>query len=170
MYLLLDDLLAYSRIGKQEKNYSLVKLDRIMQETLDDLSLTIEEKQATIDYADLPAIIANPREIRQLFQNLISNSLKFIKDRTPEIQVTAQQQANEWLIAVKDNGIGIESQYSEKIFQMFQRLHSNSEYEGTGIGLAICQKVVNSHGGRIWVESDFGRGTIFYFTLATSPF
>ena len=165
MYLLIDDLLAYSRVGKQEKDYVLIDLTVAINEVLEDLSITIAEKQAQIEYQDLPNIKANPREIRQLFSNLIGNSLKFTSDRHPIITITATKQSEHWLFAVKDNGIGIEPQFSDKIFQMFQRLHQNSEYEGTGIGLAICHKVVTSHGGAIWVESQLGKGATFYFTL-----
>ena len=168
MYLLIDDLLAYSRVGREE-NLVPVDLESVVQDVLEDLSLTIEEKQATIDYQGLPTVRANLREIRQLFQNSIGNSLKFTSDRPPEITINAIRQEDNWLFSVKDNGIGIEPRFYDKIFQMFQRLHSNSEYEGTGIGLAICQKVVNSHGGEIWVESQFGEGATFYFTLPEAP-
>jgi light-regulated signal transduction histidine kinase (bacteriophytochrome) len=101
----------------------------------------------------------------QLFQNLIANALKFRGDATPKIQVEAQWQVNEWLISVSDNGIDIKPQYAERIFEIFQRLHSREKYPGTGIGLAICRKIVEYHGGRIWVESEPGFGTTFYFTL-----
>lgn len=167
MYLLIDDLLAYSRVGKQAKCQP-VNLETTIQEVLEDLSMTIDETNATIKYQDLPSIKANPREIRQLFSNLIGNSLKFTSDRSPQIVITATSQENYWLISVEDNGIGIDPQFSDKIFQMFQRLHQNSEYEGTGIGLAICQKVVTSHGGEIWLESELGQGAIFKFTLPRS--
>ncbi len=166
MYLLIDDLLAYSRIGRQEQNYIPVNIQTIVEDCLEDLSIAVEEKQATVNYGNLPTIKANIREIRQLFPNLIGNALKFtFGDRSPEIKITARQQDRHWLFAVADNGIGIEPQYTDKIFQMFQRLHSSSEYEGTGIGLAICHKVVTSHGGKIWVESKIGKGSTFYFTL-----
>ena len=165
MYLLIDDLLTYSRVGRLEQNYIPVDLNTIIQETLDDLSVTIAEKEATIHYHNLPTIKANPREMRQLFQNLLDNALKFTSDRSPEINIQVTRQENNWLFSIQDNGIGIEPQYSDKIFQMFQRLHHSSEYEGTGIGLAICQKVVTSHGGTIWVESQLGEGATFYFTL-----
>ena len=164
MYLLIDDLLTYSRVGKQEKEPIAIDLGKIVAECIEDLSIVIEEKQAIVRYDNLPTIEGNLREIRQLFQNLISNALKFTSDRPPEIEITANQ-ANGWLLAVKDNGIGIDLQFSDKIFQMFQRLHADSEYEGTGIGLAICQKVVNSHGGNIWVKSQPGKGSCFYFTF-----
>lgn len=165
LYLLIDDLLAYSRIGKKEKNFVPVELKTVVDETLEDYSINIQEKQATIHYQDLPKVKANPREIRQLLQNLIGNSLKFSGDRPLEIAIMAKPQGNYWLITVKDNGIGIEPQYSDKIFQMFQRLHGDSQYEGTGIGLAICHKVVSNHGGKIWVESQLGEGAAFHFTL-----
>ena len=165
MYLLIDDLLSYSRIAKHERTLVDVDLESIVRDTLEDLSLSIEEKQATVNYKNLPTVLANPREMGQLFQNLISNSLKFTGDRPPEITIDAVEQEDKWTIGVKDNGIGIEPQFSEKIFQMFQRLHGNYEYEGTGIGLAICQKVVNSYGGKMWVESQLNEGATFYFTL-----
>ena len=164
MYLLIDDLLAYSRVGKQPQEVS-VDLNSIIEECLEDLSLVIEDKQAEISYDNLPTVKGNLRELRQLFQNLLANALKF-SNECPIINITAtRDKSDRWLFAVADNGIGIDPHYSEKIFQMFQRLHYNSEYEGTGIGLAICQKVVNSHGGEIWVESRLGEGSTFYFTL-----
>ena len=165
MYLLIDDLLAYSRVGKQEQKYTSVDLNLVVEECLEDLSLVIEDKQAEISYDNLPLVQGNLRELRQLFQNLLANALKFAGDRPSMIKITATRQSDRWLFAVKDNGIGIDPIYSDKIFQMFQRLHHNSEYEGTGIGLAICQKVVTSHGGKIWVESKLGEGSTFYFTL-----
>lgn len=166
MYLLIDDLLAYSRVGKKKQKRSQVDLNHLIRETIDDLSLAISEKQAQIEYHDLPTIQANPREIRQLLQNLLSNALKFSKsDRKPVVAIDAVLQESHWLIKLQDNGIGFDPQFSEKVFQMFQRLHHQSEYEGTGIGLAICHKVIDSHGGKIWVESQEGVGTTFFFTL-----
>ena len=165
MYLLIDDLLTYSRVGKQEKADVPLDLNDIVAECLEDLSLVIEEKQAVISCQNLPTVSGNLREIRQLFQNLLSNALKFTGDRSPEIQITAAPQDRQWLIKITDNGIGIDPQFSEKIFQMFQRLHPDCEYEGTGIGLAICYKVVHSRGGKIWVESKLGLGSRFCFIL-----
>ena len=165
MYLLIDDLLAYSRLGKQEQSYTSINIQNIVEECLEDLSIVIAEKRVTVNYHNLPTIKANIREIRQLLQNLIGNALKFTGDRPPQIDITATQQENYWLFAVADNGIGIEPQYQEKIFQMFQRLHASSEYEGTGIGLAICHKIVTNHGGKIWVKSQLNEGATFYFTL-----
>ena len=168
MYLLIDDLLAYSRIGKREEKLVSIDLQNVVEDILEDLSITIEEKQATIEYRDLPTIKGNLTEIRQLLQNLISNSLKFTCDRAPEIKIKAVRQEDNWLFSIQDNGIGIETRFYDKIFQMFQRLHSSSNYEGTGIGLAICHKVVTSHGGEIWLESQIGEGTTFFFTLPES--
>lgn len=165
MYSLIDDLLTYSRIGKQEQPCVAVDLKTIVEECLEDLSLTIEEKQAKINYSNLPTVQGNISEMRQLFQNLIANALKFTRDLSPVIDITATSQEKSYLLTVKDNGIGIESQYSDKIFQMFQRLHHTSEYEGTGIGLAVCHKIVTRRGGKIWVESQLGKGSNFFFTL-----
>ena len=165
MYLLIEDLLTYSRVGKQHEEYTAVNLQTVVEDCLDDLSLTIEEKQAIVNCADLPTIKGNLSEMRQLFQNLIGNSLKFTGDISPIIDITAMPQGEMYLFAVKDNGIGIEPQYSDKIFQMFQRLHNSSEYEGTGIGLAICHKIVARQGGEIWVESELNKGSSFFFTL-----
>ena len=165
MYLLIDDLLTYSRVDKQEKNYVSIDLNCLIEDCLSYLSMTVEEKQAIVNYDNLPTIEGNISAIGQLFQNLIGNALKFASDRIPEINITATQQQDNWLFKVADNGIGIEPQYSEKIFQMFQRLHHSSEYEGTGIGLSICHKVVTSRGGKIWVESKLGKGSTFFFTL-----
>ena len=168
MYLLIDDLLTYSRVSRQEEAYVAVDLNNIVSDCLEDLSLIIEEKQATVNYDNLPTIKASLSEMRQLFQNSIGNALKFTGDRQPIINITAQTQNRFLLFKVEDNGIGIEPQYAEKIFQMFQRLHTTSEYEGTGIGLAICQKVVTKYGGKIWVESELGKGSAFCFTITNS--
>jgi len=165
MYMLIDDLLTYSRIGRQSQDNVAVDLNIIIEDCLEDLSMAIEETNATINYPSLPTIKANPREIRQLFQNLIANALKFTRGKIPQIKITATQKGDLWLFSVTDNGIGIEPQYSDKIFQMFQRLHNDSEYEGTGIGLAVCHKIVEGHGGKIWVESQLDKGSTFYFTL-----
>ena len=165
MYLLIDDLLTYSRIGRIETDEVKVSLTKVIEECLEDLSIVIEEKKAQIDYENLPEIKANLREMRQLFQNLLANALKFTKDEPPQIKISVESQGDRYLFAIDDNGIGIESQYASKIFQMFQRLHHVSEYEGTGIGLAICEKIVTTHGGKIWVKSQLNQGSTFYFTL-----
>ena len=165
MYLLIDDLLTYSRIGRQENDDVKVDVQTTIADCLEDLSIVIEEKQATVNYSNLPTIQGNPREIRQLFQNLITNALKFTADKAPQIDITATKQGDRWLFTVADNGIGIDPQFSAKIFQMFQRLHNSAEYEGTGIGLAICHKIVTNYGGEIWVKSQPDEGSTFCFTL-----
>ena len=169
MYLLIDDLLTYSRIGKQEETYVSIDLDNVVKDCLEDLSLIVEEKQATINCDNLPTIEGNLSEMRQLFQNLIGNALKFC-NRPPIVNISAVPQGESCLFKVEDNGIGIEPQYTNKIFQMFQRLHTSSEYEGTGIGLAICQKIVTRYGGEIWVESELEKGSVFCFTISSSYF
>jgi light-regulated signal transduction histidine kinase (bacteriophytochrome) len=170
MQTLIKDLLAYCRAGKNEQTWISVDLKDVINNVLRDLEASIQESKARIKIERLPTVQANPREINQLFQNLIGNGIKFRGKDTPRIEINAQSQQQQWLISVKDNGIGIESQYQDKIFQIFQRLHSLEEYPGTGVGLAICQKIVERHGGSIWVESQPNRGSTFYFTLPQKEF
>ncbi len=170
MQALIKDLLAYCRAGKNEQTWISIDLNDVINNVLRDLEASIQESKARIKIERLPTVQANPREINQLFQNLISNAIKFRGKNTPCIEIKAQSQQQQWLISVKDNGIGIEPQYQDKIFQIFQRLHSLEEYPGTGVGLAICQKIVERHGGSIWVESQPNRGSTFYFTLPQKQF
>ena len=165
MYLLIEDLLTYFRIGKQEQNRISIDLNLVVKMCIEDLKLVIKQSQATVSYSDLPTIEANFQEMRQLFQNFIANALKFKTNKPPKIEITASRKDDRWLFSIADNGIGIEPQYYDKVFQMFQRLHHPSQYRGTGIGLAICHKIVTTYGGEIWVESQLGEGSTFYFTL-----
>jgi PAS domain S-box-containing protein len=165
MQALINDLLAYSRIGTQGRALELVDTGAVLAQTLATLPTAIEESSATISHGALPTVRAEPVQIGQLFQNLISNAIKYRGEAPPQISVTAEQQDGYWVFAVRDNGIGLAPDFVERIFVIFQRLHTRAEYPGTGIGLAICKKIVERHGGRIWVESEPGDGATFYFTL-----
>ncbi len=161
---LIKDLLEYSCIGR-EKLYEVVDTASVVTEVLANLKTIIENEKATITCGSMPRIIANYFEIVQLFQNLIINAVKYKSRKPLEIQINARFENDKWIFSIKDNGIGIDSQYKDRIFDMFQRLHGKNEYSGTGIGLAICKKIVESHGGRIWFESVLGEGSVFYFTF-----
>lgn len=163
---MIKDLLDYSTIGHNE-SFVLIDLNEILKEVTSEMDHSIQESKARIISADLPSINANAIEMKRLFQNLLSNALKFRKlGVIPQIQINAEVKENEVLFSFKDNGIGIEEQYMAKLFIIFQRLHNAKEYPGTGIGLAICKKVVALHGGKIWVKSTPGIGSVFYFTIA----
>jgi PAS domain S-box-containing protein len=165
MQALITDLLAYSRVSKGELTKEPTDLKAVLELTLSDLSHAIEESNTVITTDPLPTVNANSRQLGQLFQNLIANGIKFRGEKQPQIQIKAALNSKFWTISVQDNGIGIEPQFAERIFIIFQRLHTKDEYEGTGIGLAICKKIVERHGGQIWLESELGRGTTFFFTL-----
>jgi len=157
--------LTYSRVSRNELVLEPTDLGEILQQTLTDLSPAIEENQAIINTKTLPIVQAHPLQIRQILQNLIANAIKFRREQPPRIDIKADCQDDFWQISIQDNGIGIDPNYSDRIFAIFQRLHYREEYPGTGIGLAICQKIVERHGGKIWVESELGQGSTFHFTL-----
>jgi light-regulated signal transduction histidine kinase (bacteriophytochrome) len=161
---LIHSLLDYSRINRV-KPFEIIDVNLLLKEVLENLSTSIKENNATIKIGDLPKINGDPILINQLFQNLIQNAVKFRNTRNPEIDISCKEEKDEYLFSVKDNGIGIQKEYIDKIFVIFKRLHSKEEYPGTGMGLAICKKIVERHGGKIWVESDFGKGSTFYFTI-----
>ncbi len=166
MQQLINDLLAYSRVGRSGKGFASIDCTVVLSAVRANLRRTIEDCGAEVIVDPLPTILAEESQLLQLFQNLIGNAIKFHKNEEPPcVHVGATRQGEEWLFWVRDNGIGIEPQYTERIFFVFQRLHSRKEYPGTGIGLAVCKKVVERHGGRIWVESEPGKGSTFYFTL-----
>lgn len=165
MQTLVRDILAYSRAGTSKRTWREIDLNQLLETVQIDLRGIIQETEAEIVVGDLPTVMVNPTEIGQLFRNLISNSIKFRGDRKPVIKVSSQLQDNQWLFTVEDNGIGIEAEYREIVFQAFKRLHPQEQYSGSGIGLAICQKIVDRHQGYIGVESQSGKGSIFYFTL-----
>ena len=165
MQTLVQDLLALSRAGKSESRRQLVAMDACIDKALDALEISLEGKGAEIRRDPLPELWCDPIMVTQLYQNLIGNALKFVSDKQPMVRLTAEQDGQRWVLGVADNGIGIKPEYGEQIFQAFQRLHGRREYEGSGIGLAVCRKAVEHHGGKIWVESELGQGAHFKFTL-----
>lgn len=165
MKALIMDLLAYSRVESQRKTMAWLHSQQALDKALANLKVAIEERGASITADALPEVWGDETQLTQLFQNLIGNAIKFCGDKPPEVKVGAVRQGNAWLFSVTDNGIGIEAEYHERIFAIFQRLHGKGKYPGTGIGLAVCRKIVERHGGRIWVDSSPGKGSTFYFTL-----
>ena len=165
MQTLIDDLLRYSRIGIKAKPMQPVDCTTVVETVMQSLRLTITETNTRITCSNLPTVLGDEVQLAQLFQNLIANAIKFRRDAPPEINIRAEQEKGFWSISVQDNGIGIDAEYFGRIFEMFQRLHGYDTYSGNGIGLTICRKIVEHHGGRIWVESATGKGSIFIFTL-----
>ena len=165
MQQLISDLLAYSRVDRRGRGFAPTRCDEVVERAVSNLQRLIDETGATVVREPLPLVQADASQLMQLFQNLIANAIKFRSDRTPEVRVSAVRTADGWEFRVADNGIGIEPQYFDRIFVIFQRLHGREAYAGTGIGLAICKRIVERHGGRIWVESEPGRGSTFHFTL-----
>lgn len=170
MQTLIRDLLAYARTGGGEIAPQRTDLAAVVAEVVSDSELAIREQQAEITVDPLPAVMAVPLQMKQLFQNLIGNALKFRSGDPPRVRVSAKKTKTEWAFSVSDNGIGIDPQDIDHIFVLFKRLHTRTEYPGTGIGLAICEKIIARHGGRIWVESEPGKGSTFYFSLPASCF
>lgn len=165
MQTLIDDLLTYSRVGTRGQEFVSTAVEKVLDRALTNLQIRIAESGAAITQDSLPTLNADSTQLTQLFQNLIGNAIKFRSDRPPQIHVGVKQQSNEWLFSVRDNGIGIDPQFADRIFTIFQRLHARDEYPGTGIGLAVCKKIIDRHGGHIWVESELGQGATFHFTI-----
>jgi PAS domain S-box-containing protein len=165
MQALIEDLLSYARVGSRGRPFEAVDCRALVDTTLKDMRDRLEDASATVAVGDLPTVHGDPVQLAQLFQNVISNALKYRGELSPRIEITADRRGNEWQFAIRDNGIGIAPEYSDQIFVMFKRLHPRERYEGTGIGLAICKKIVARHGGHIWVESEAGKGSTFLFTL-----
>ena len=164
MYNLLNGLLSYSRIQRKENMYTKVDLNHVLENVKKNLAIQITERNALIKSEKLPVIHADENQINQLLQNIISNSIKFSND-PPKIYVSSKTESDKYIVSVRDEGIGIEAQYYGKIFQIFQQLHAKNEYEGTGIGLSICKSIIERHEGKIWVESEPGKGSTFFFSL-----
>jgi PAS domain S-box-containing protein len=165
MKMLINDLLQYSRVGTHGKIFGPVDCEKLLIEVLEHLQLLIEDNGATITHDQLPTVIADDVQLARLFQNLINNALKFRKEEPPSIHISVEPNNGTWLFSFRDNGIGVSPKFADRIFEIFQRLHGSEEYPGTGIGLAICKKIVERHGGRIWVQSEQGHGATFIFTI-----
>jgi light-regulated signal transduction histidine kinase (bacteriophytochrome) len=163
---LIEDLLAFSRVGTRGREFVKVASETALAKALVNLRGAQEASGAVVTHGEMPEVFADSGQLVQLFQNLVGNAMKFRGADAPRIHVAGEARSQVWVFTVRDNGIGLDPQYSDRIFMMFQRLHNKAEYPGTGIGLAICKKIVDRHGGRIWVESQPGEGCTFGFTLA----
>jgi signal transduction histidine kinase len=166
MQKLITDLLTFARVTRRSKGHKPVECEAVFRDVLANLRAELAETQATVTHDPLPTVTADPTQLMQLFQNLVGNAIKYCKDRPPVVHVGVREENDQWLFSVQDNGIGIDPQQADWIFQIFHRLHSDEvEYSGTGIGLAICKRIVEHHGGRIWVASEPGKGSTFCITL-----
>jgi signal transduction histidine kinase len=165
MQKLVQDLLAFSRVGRQGMAVASIDCNDVLQIGLKNLEAAIQESGAIVQHAQLPLLMADSSQLIQVFQNLIGNAIKFHGSSSPVIHVSAQPEGKEWVFSVADNGIGIAAEHMESVFVIFQRLHGREEYSGNGIGLSICKKIIEQHGGRIWIESELGHGSTFKFTL-----
>ena len=166
MQSLIGDLLAYSRVGTKGGALQPTKAQSSFDTALRNLAASIQDAGAVITSDPLPVVRADAIQLTQVFQNLIGNAIKFRSERRPEVHIGARREQEAWLFWVRDNGIGIAPEYTERIFLIFQRLHTRNKYPGTGIGLAICKKIVERHGGKIWIESQPDQGATFYFTIS----
>ena len=165
MQTLISELLAYSRVGTRGKPFESIDCTAIVKRVLANLSVAIEESNAKVTYDPLPVVVADSMQLTQIFQNLIGNAIKFHSQDLPCVHISATDEHDEWTFSVHDNGIGIDPKNIERIFLIFQRLHTREEYPGAGIGLAICKRIVERHGGRFWASSEPGKGTAFCFTI-----
>jgi light-regulated signal transduction histidine kinase (bacteriophytochrome) len=165
MQALINDLLEFSRVDRYGKPFEDVDMQDAVEAAIKSLAQTIQESSAIITYEGLPTVKADSSQMLRLFQNLIGNAIKFRSEQEPNIHISAVNTEGTWHFSVRDNGIGIEPQYFERIFVIFQRLHTRAEYPGTGIGLSLCKKIIERHGGQIRVESESGAGTTFHFTI-----
>jgi light-regulated signal transduction histidine kinase (bacteriophytochrome) len=166
MQQLINDLLAYSRVGTRGRTPEPTDFEQVFSEAMANLKIAVEESEAVVTHDKLPTEVADKMQMVQLFQNLIGNAIKFKGHDSPRIHVSARPAGEEWIFSVQDNGIGIDPQFFDRIFTIFQRLHGRNEYPGTGIGLTVSKKIVERHGGRIWLHSEPGKGTTFYFTIS----
>lgn len=165
MRALIDDLLAYSRVSTRGRAFEAVDLGAVLADVLTDMKVSLAEAGAEVTSDALPTVPADAGQLRRVFQNLIGNAIKYRGERASCIHVSAEPAGEEWHLAVRDNGIGFDPEYGERIFEIFRRLHGRKDYPGTGIGLSICRKIIERHHGRIWAESEPGKGATFHFTL-----
>jgi len=166
---MIRDLLEYTRASSLSSSLlDTVSVEVVLEEALRNLRASIEESGALVTHDPLPVLRAEPVHLQQIFQNLVSNAIKYRGSESPCVHISAAPEAGGWMFSVRDNGIGIDTRYKEQVFGLFKRLHSNSQYSGTGLGLAICKKLVERYQGRIWVESEPGAGSTFFFTLPES--
>lgn len=165
MQQLINDLLAYSRVGTRGKSPVPTNFEDVFSKVMANLKMAVAESGTVVTHDQLPTAMADELQMVQLFQNLIGNAIKFRGRENPQVHVSARPEGREWIFSVRDNGIGIDTQFHDRIFVLFQRLHAREEYPGTGIGLTVSKKIVERHGGRIWLESELGKGTTFYFTI-----
>ncbi|MAT14827.1 MAG: histidine kinase, partial [Planctomyces sp.] len=163
--ILINDLLTYSRLENGTVRQGEVDLNKVLSDVLEAIKLTIEEAKAAVTSDELPTVLGDESQMFQVLQNLIENGIKYNKSGDPRIHLSAKEENGEWLISIRDNGIGIELEQQTRIFEIFRRLHTQQEYSGTGIGLALCRKIVQRHQGKIWVNSEAGAGSTFHFTL-----
>jgi len=165
MQVMINDLLQYSRVTTKGKAFEKTNMEDVLEKVLMNLKIAIEESSGVINHDKLPDIIADRVQMERLLQNLLGNAIKYRGDRKPKVHVSVKRKKGEYVFMIEDNGIGIEEEYREKIFGIFQRLHTREEYQGTGIGLAVCKKIVERHGGKIWIDGKFNEGSTFYFTI-----
>ena len=162
---MIEGLLEYSRVDTRNDSVKSIELNAVLEDVLEDLHVRIVESDAEVTVGELPRLEGDASQLRQLFQNLLDNAITYSGDEPPRIHVSADRRHNDWVISVDDDGIGIDPKDQDRIFTVFDRLHSHGAYEGTGIGLALCQRIVERHGGEIWVDSEPGEGATFSFTL-----
>jgi light-regulated signal transduction histidine kinase (bacteriophytochrome) len=162
---LINGLLQYSRVASKERDFQTVDCNSLVNQVIGQLNAAITESGAKVEFHGLPEIYGEPLLLGQVFQNLLGNALKFKKDNSPEVKIGAEKRDGEWMFWIRDNGIGMEPRYFDQIFRIFKRLHTRDEYPGAGLGLAVCKKTVELHGGKIWCESELGKGSCFYFTI-----
>lgn len=161
--------IAYSRIETGGDPFEPVDLEAILEEVLTDLQIKIEEHDAEVTVEELPCVKGDRGQLRQLFQNLLDNAIQYSGDEPPSVRVSAEDDGSEWVVSVRDEGIGMDPEQTDRVFEVFQRLHTQDEHSGTGIGLAICKRIVERHGGEIWIDSVPGEGTTFSLTLSAVP-